>query len=246
MALALYGLGRVAHQQGDYARARALLEEALLTQRAVDDPAKAALTLVGLGQVLLDVHDAGGARAAFAESLALFEEVGDQSGLARSLDAFAALAVVESQAERAWRLVGAAERLRAAGQTPLAPADRAELARRLHPARQLVGEEAAVALKTLGQALSTAQAVALAKAGASAPKNDAVATTPITSQNVLTPREREVAALVARGLNNREISTQLLITRRTAAAHVEHILHKLEFTSRTQIGIWAAEHGLRT
>ena len=103
-----------------------------------------------------------------------------------------------------------------------------------------------MALKTLGQALSTAQAVALAKAGASAPKKDAVATTPITSQNVLTAREREVAALVARGLNNREISTQLLITRRTAAAHVEHILHKLEFTSRTQIGIWAAEHGLRT
>ena len=81
-SLALYGLGRVAHQQGDYARARTLLEEALLTQRAVDDPAKAALTLVGLGQVLLDMHDADSARAAFTESLALFDGVGDQSGLA--------------------------------------------------------------------------------------------------------------------------------------------------------------------
>ena len=247
-SLALYGLGRVAHQQLDYARARSLLEEALAIQRAVDDPAKAALTLVGLGQLLLDEHDADGARAAFAESLALFDGVGDQFGLARALDAFAGLAVVENQPERGLRLVGAAERLRAAGQTPLSPADGAELARRLQPARQLLGAEAAVALKTLGHGLSTPQAVALAKAGALAPTQNPLPqpNTPTASQNVLTPRECEVAGLVALGLSNRQISVQLLITRRTAAAHVEHILRKLEVTSRTQVGIWAAEHGLRT
>ena len=105
-----------------------------------------------------------------------------------------------------------------------------------------------MALKTLGQALSTAQAVALAKAGASAPTTKTLLkpTTLKASHNVLTPREREVAGLVALGLSNRQISVQLLITRRTAAAHVEHILRKLEVTSRTQVGIWAAEHGLRT
>ncbi len=35
-----------------------------------------------------------------------------------------------------------------------------------------------------------------------------------------------------------------MITCRTARAHVEHILDNLGFTSRTQVGIWAAEHGL--
>jgi DNA-binding NarL/FixJ family response regulator len=60
----------------------------------------------------------------------------------------------------------------------------------------------------------------------------------------LSPREREVAALVAGGLSNRQIAGRLLITERTAGAHVEHILGKLGFTSRTQIAIWAAEHGL--
>ncbi len=61
----------------------------------------------------------------------------------------------------------------------------------------------------------------------------------------LTAREREVAALVAEGLTNRQIAECLVITERTAAAHVEHILDKLGVASRTQIGIWAVEHGLR-
>jgi len=36
----------------------------------------------------------------------------------------------------------------------------------------------------------------------------------------------------------------LVITDRTVAAHIEHILNKLGFVSCTQIGVWAAEHGM--
>jgi class 3 adenylate cyclase/HAMP domain-containing protein len=60
----------------------------------------------------------------------------------------------------------------------------------------------------------------------------------------LSAREREVAAVIARGLTNRQISEKLMITERTVAAHIEHIMSKLDFASRTQIGVWAAEHGL--
>jgi DNA-binding NarL/FixJ family response regulator len=60
----------------------------------------------------------------------------------------------------------------------------------------------------------------------------------------LTPREREVAVLVARGNSNRQIGDAMVITERTVATHIEHILNKLGFTSRTQIGVWAAEHGM--
>ena len=62
----------------------------------------------------------------------------------------------------------------------------------------------------------------------------------------LTAREREVAALVARGRTNREIAAALVISARTADAYVQNILNKLGFSSRAQIAAWTAEHGLRT
>jgi CRP-like cAMP-binding protein len=60
----------------------------------------------------------------------------------------------------------------------------------------------------------------------------------------LTPREREVAALIAQGLTNREIAAVLVVTERTAATHVEHILSKLGLRSRAQVAAWTAEQGL--
>ena len=58
-------------------------------------------------------------------------------------------------------------------------------------------------------------------------------------------REREVASLIAQGLKNHQIAERLLITDRTVAAHVEHILAKLGFASRHQVGAWAAQHSER-
>ncbi|WP_280345486.1 protein kinase domain-containing protein [Nocardia abscessus] len=54
----------------------------------------------------------------------------------------------------------------------------------------------------------------------------------------LTKRERQVAELVARGLSNKQIAAELVISQRTAQGHVEHILTKLGFTSRAQIAAW--------
>jgi len=62
----------------------------------------------------------------------------------------------------------------------------------------------------------------------------------------LSAREQEVAALLAQGLTNRQIAERLVVTERTLAAHIEHILDKLGFASRHQVGAWAAEHVLLT
>ena len=62
--------------------------------------------------------------------------------------------------------------------------------------------------------------------------------------SVLTPRERDVLALVARGLPNRAIGDALGITERTARTHVSNILAKLALTSRTQAALYAVEQGL--
>lgn len=58
----------------------------------------------------------------------------------------------------------------------------------------------------------------------------------------LTRRQEEVAKLVGAGLSNGDIARRLVISRRTAEAHVEQILIKLGFTSRARIATWAADY----
>ena len=56
----------------------------------------------------------------------------------------------------------------------------------------------------------------------------------------VTPRERQVARLVAEGLSNRQIAARLSISERTAESHIDHLLSKLDFASRSEIAAWAA------
>ncbi|MFF1953478.1 helix-turn-helix transcriptional regulator, partial [Kitasatospora herbaricolor] len=59
----------------------------------------------------------------------------------------------------------------------------------------------------------------------------------------LTRREREIAGLVAKGLPNKDIAERLVISPRTVETHVQNVLTKLGFTSRTQIArLFAGQH----
>jgi ATP/maltotriose-dependent transcriptional regulator MalT len=60
----------------------------------------------------------------------------------------------------------------------------------------------------------------------------------------LTRRERQVAAVVARGLSNQEIADELVVSIKTVEAHISRILSKLGFSSRAQIAAWAVDKGL--
>src|SRR5438132_5462536 len=66
-----------------------------------------------------------------------------------------------------------------------------------------------------------------------------------TPSPALSRREREVAALVAQGLSNRDIAERLFISERTAEGHVEQICNKLGFRSRAQVAAWVASDSTR-
>ena len=82
--------------------------------------------------------------------------------------------------------------------------------------------------------MAAAHAVAEATAGAS----------PATNPLDLTGRERDVVALVAAGLTNRQIAERLVVGNRTVESHVRSAMGKVGFRSRFQLAEWADEHGL--
>jgi DNA-binding CsgD family transcriptional regulator len=124
----------------------------------------------------------------------------------------------------------------ATGSPPSAAECRVEMGRHL-----LEGAGAERARECLSEALDTAR-----RLGMGPPAAEAAALLARGREHEsgrLTPREHEVAALVAEGLSNRQIARRLHLSERTAENHVAHILTKLGFSSRSRVAAWHAAHG---
>ncbi len=67
---------------------------------------------------------------------------------------------------------------------------------------------------------------------------------PAQALEILSPREKEIFLLIARSLSNKQIARDLAIAETTVKIHIQHIFKKLELTSRVQIAVFAATHGL--
>lgn len=67
---------------------------------------------------------------------------------------------------------------------------------------------------------------------------------PAPEADVLTPREREVLALIGAGLSNTEIATRLTLGEGTVKTHVGHVFAKLDLRDRAAAVVWAFDHGL--
>jgi predicted ATPase/DNA-binding NarL/FixJ family response regulator len=242
VARALIGLGDLARLRGQQGEAHSRYVEALAILHEIGARQEIARCVAGLGRVAIDLGAFEQARRHLTRGIRLGQATGTRVGVARGLEAFAELAVREEQPERAVLLTAAAAALReAAGVPPLA---RARTERYLAPARHL-GEAAVTRLWAQGQAMSGEAAVALALEAPDPPRvtggYPALSVVPgLAGPRSLTPRENQIAALVAGGCGNKAIAAELSITPATAARHVANISAKLGFTSRAQIAAWVA------
>ncbi len=240
-------LARLVFYEGDYAAARTLHEESLARGRQVGNTWDIAIALGDIAEVSQALGDDASARGLFAESLALWQELGDERGIAQGLEGFATLAVAASRPERAVCLLGAARAMRERIGEPSSPSRRASLDRLLEVARGAMGEEASGAAWAAGRAMPPEQAIVEALAGhqsaPAAPVTRSSSTPGPASSGLdpLTTREREIAALIGRGLTNQQIADKLVVSDRTIEWHVANILGKLGLESRSRVIVWVTE-----
>ncbi len=104
-------------------------------------------------------------------------------------------------------------------------------------ADQQAAQAARALFERIGADLGVQRAEGVLRRLGAWPHGDAGAASP------LSPREVEVAGLVAEGLSNPAIARRLYLSRPTIAHHVAHILTKLGFASRAQIAAWVVQQG---
>lgn len=120
----------------------------------------------------------------------------------------------------------------------------ADSARSTELVREALGLKHSADLAAERVPMTKDEAIALALGAARTLDTAGSGQTPLAEKSPLTKREREIADLVAGGLSNRAIAESLVISPRTVDGHVERILAKLDFTSRTQIASWVANRAV--
>ncbi len=235
---ALTGLARAKGLADDVAGAAAIHELVLEISQARRESWYFGLSLYNLGLGLWKRGDVEAAAARLREGLQRLRRVGDTFLTARCLDALAWIRGDQDRPERVATMLGITSRLADTigarlSQFPDAAAGRE---RAIQRARAVLGAHAYQATFARGEGLSLDEAVAYALDEPGSP------TAPSRANVVapLTRREQQVAHLIAQGLSNGQVAATLVISQRTAESHVEHILAKLGFTSRTQVASWMA------
>ena len=243
--LALSDLGELSRLRGDYDQAIALHEQSLAVSRHRGYPVWNANALRHLGIDHFRRGAYGRAAEHLKQSLTLCKEVRNRWVPVECLHGLASLACVAQQYERAARLFGAANHLRDALGLRSKPADQECYDHHATTTRAGPGEAAFAAAWAEGRAMTLDQVIdyVLAWDGPAEPAGPRRRTARLDGE-VLTAREREIAALVANGQTNRQSANTLVISERTADAHVQNILNKLGFNARAQIASWATERGL--
>jgi predicted ATPase/DNA-binding CsgD family transcriptional regulator len=243
IAAALDGLGSLLLTVREPEAATLALRESLALHQALGDREGAGGALAILSRVLGTSGATEDAWDCLREGLALAGEQGSKPLLADLLDSLADLQHRAGQDARAAISLGAAAGLREAFGVSASPLTQPQVEETAGELRAILGEHTFEARWLDGRGLpfddllaQVARDVAVGSGPGSAK--------PVERAFPLTPREQEVARLIARGFTNRDIAEELVIAEGTAERHVANIMHKLAYSSRAQVAAWAVGHGL--
>jgi len=220
-------LGRTAAAMGRPEDAIAHFREAVRLAREREDLYIAGLALSHLGALLLELGRLAAARECLCFAL-------ETPSAVQTLVYFVGLAVAEGDLVGAVRLAGAVTAPADAWPGRLPPAHSERLQQYLKTAAQALPPTAHRAAWSEGAAMTLDETLRRASGGRNGP----------AWPEGLTPREREVAVLIAHGLTNREMAADLFISEATAKRHVESILNKLGLHSRRRVRDVIAEQFL--
>jgi predicted ATPase/DNA-binding CsgD family transcriptional regulator len=238
-AQALNALGDMARTQADYSRAAELYSRslALLRQHGITTDGRysrgIASVLHNLGYIAHHLHDQSQATHRFLEALEIFANQGDHRGAAECLLGMAVALRGAGQLQDAARLFGAGDGLLASIGSTQWPTNITEVQPAHADTRRELGQDAFARAWSEGRALGLDSALRFVREFAAAA--DAAAPMPPFGVAALTPREREIAALLVRGYSNRQLADALVISEQTAETHVKRILAKLALRSRHQV-----------
>ena len=239
LALALIRLSLAHSYLGDSSKAISLGDDCLAVCDAYGEGWHKAYTMMALGVEVWRQGDVQRATELEKQSLIFNRSLDDPLGVGVNLEVLAWIAATEQHYERAARLLGILETIWRSIGAPLSGFGHLV---RYHDeceslTRRTLGDSAFDVAVKRGARLSYDEALSYALQEDTPQDEKVVQAEPAR----LTRREREIAALVARGMTNKQIAAALVIAQRTAEAHIEHILNKLGFHSRAQIAVWVGD-----
>jgi DNA-binding CsgD family transcriptional regulator len=182
----------------------------------------------------------------FHQALAVRVQLGNVLGIAECLEGFAGVAV-DDQPRGAVVLLGAAAELRERAGAPVPASEQVRYDQLRERARQQQPEESFAAAWIEGRTLTMQAAIELTLQ-LPPPEVRLPAPDPLVEPDehigqLLTRRERQIARLVALGRSNRDVAEELVVGVRTVETHLEHIFRKLAVQTRTEVAVWAVQHG---
>jgi non-specific serine/threonine protein kinase len=248
LSTALLNYGASFAELGKTDEAARYAQESFDVASRINEHRTMAMALLNLGEAAERRGDLATAHAKICQALPIFQAMEDLYSLSTTSQNLASIALLAGNPDRALRFFSLSRRLLAESGSSPGPVEEERFDKMVADARAAVGDEqradelwAEGARMTIEQLATEAPRLEIgaAKAETAAPVPAAPA-----DPFGISPREREVLALLVEGRSDREIAGELFISHRTVMRHVSSILDKLDAPTRTAAATVALRHGL--